>query len=268
MESVCCACATGLEKTDEIVCNGFCKSAFHLKCANLSVALRDAIVDCSQLFWMCRACTKMMANACFRQAISSTNSAMQSTVDQQTKVLDELRKEVALNTTKINTILQRTPLPTTPHIPRSQLTSNLRKRPRLIIPDEPPQRERASEGTKDIAPDEDIPLAAARKSELFWLYLSGFDPHATVQQVEKLVRNNLNSDKPLQILKLIPRGKLLDELTFVSFKVGIDLQLKELALSGSTWQKGITFRPFDFKHTSNSRTVFRFTSPSGRNQSQ
>ena len=234
MESVCCACARGLEKEDEVVCSGFCKSSFHLKCAHLTAETRDAVANCSQLFWMCRACTKMMANACFRQAISSTNSAVQFMVDEQNKVLDEIRKEVALNTTKINTILQRTPLPTTPRIPRSQQTLNLRKRPRLLIPDEPPQREIVSEGTKDVEPDDAIPLAAAQKEQLFWLYLSGFDPQATVQQVDKLVRSNLKTDKAVQVVKLVPRGKTLDELTFVSFKAGIDMRLKDLALTKST----------------------------------
>ena len=233
----------------------------------MSAETRDAVASCSQLFWMCKACTKMMANACFRQAITSTNIAMQSIADEQSKVLDELRKEAALNTAKINTILERTPLPTTPHLPRSQLTLNLRKRPRLLIPDESPQRVNTCEGTKDIEADDAIPLAAARKDQLFWLYLSGFDPKATVQQVEKLVRNNLNTDKAVQVVKIVPKGKSLDELTFVSFKAGVDTQLKDLALSKSTWQKGIVFRQFDSQRTSNTRVPFRFQSTSERNQS-
>ena len=215
MAAVCCACAHDLAKSDEIICSGFCKSSFHLKCARLTAELRDVVANCSQLFWMCRACTKMMANACFRQAISSTNNAMQTIVDDQNKALDELRKEIALNTTKINTILQRTPLPATPRVPRTQQTTNLRKRPRLIIPDEPSQQENILEGTKDCVPDDAIPLAAARKDNLFWLYLSGFDPHATVEQIQKLARNNLNTDRDVDVVKLVPKGRTIEDLTFV-----------------------------------------------------
>ncbi|XP_053691644.1 uncharacterized protein LOC128740148 [Sabethes cyaneus] len=159
----------------------------------------------------------MMSNARFRQAISSTNNAMQAMVDDQNKVLDELRKEIALNTMKINTILQRTPMPTTPRIP---ITTNSRKRPRLIIPDESSQqRDNATEGTRDIQPDDAIPLAAAKKEKLFWLYLSGFDPQATVNQIEKLVRNNLNTEKTVDVVKLVPKGKTLEELTFTEADV-------------------------------------------------
>ena len=215
MESVCCACVRGLEKAEEIVCSGFCRSSFHLKCAHLTAETRDIVAGCSQLFWMCSACTKMMANACFRQVISSTNNAMQSLVDEQNKALEEIRKEIALNTTKINTILQRTPFPATPRLPRSELSINLRKRPRLLIPDEPPQRENVLEGTRDVEPDDAIPLAVSQKDKQFWLYLSGFDPHATVAQIEKLIRSNLKTDKAVNVVNIVPKGKTLEELTCV-----------------------------------------------------
>lgn len=182
--------------------------------------------------------------------------------DKQTKVLDELRKEIALNTTKINTILQRTPLQT-PRIPRPQLPVSSRKRPRLLI-DEASNNENVSVGTRDIGPNESIPLAASQREDKFWLYLSGFDPHATAQQIESLVKGNLNiTDGVVDVAKLVPKGRTLDELTFVSFKVGLDPQLKEVALTGSSWQKGIVFRQFDFSHSTTARTTFRFQSTPG-----
>lgn len=269
MESVCFACASTLEKADEIICSGFCKSSFHLKCAHQSSAIRDTVASCAQLFWMCRACTKMMSNATFRQAISSTNSVMQLMAEEQSKAFEELRKQIALNTTKINTILQRTPAQTTtPRVPRNQVPTNSRKRPRLQLPDEPTHHENPTEGTKDINPDDAIPLATAQRANRFWLYLSGFDPQATVQQIEKLVKQNVNTDEDIEVVKLVPKGKTLEQLTSVSFKVGIGLHLKDLALSGSTWQKGIIFRQFDFEQTASTRTIFRFRATSGDNTAQ
>lgn len=209
----------------------------------------------------------MMSNAHFRRAIASTNDVLEVANEKQTKVLDELRKEIALNTTKINTILQRTPLQT-PRNPRSQLPTTSRKRPRLLI-DEPSNNDNVSVGTRDIGPNESIPLAASQREEKFWLYLSGFDPHATTQQIENLVKGNLNiTDGVVDVAKLVPKGRTLDELTFVSFKVGLDPQLKEIALSGSSWQKGIIFRQFDFGHSTTTRTTFRFQSSPGESHPQ
>lgn len=267
MESICFACTHTVNKADEIMCNGFCKSSFHLKCVHQSTEIRNMIASCAQLFWMCKACTKMMSNANFRQAISSTNSVMESMAVEQTKVLDELRKEIALNTTKINTILDRTPLQTTPLIPRPKHFGPSRKRPRLFV-DETSQHDDVSAGTKEIAPDESIPLAAEQRQDKFWLYLSGFDPQATVQQIEKLVKSNLNTDSTVDVVKLVPKGRTLDELTFVSFKIGLETHLKDTALSGSSWQKGITFRQFDFGHSSSTRKTFRFQPTPRENSSQ
>lgn len=246
------------------MCNGFCNSSFHLKCVHQSLEIRDTITTCSQLFWMCKACTKMMSNANFRRAITSTNDAMEYMVENQNKMLSELRKEIALNTNKINTILQRTPMHTTPHITRSHPVVSSRKRPRLHIDE--PQHTSVSFGTKEITADEPIPLAPEQREDKFWLYLSGFDPQASIQQITKLVKSNLNinADAAVDVIKLVPKGRTLEELTFVSFKVGMESQLRDVALSGSNWQKGIIFRQFDFSHTSSSRTNFRFeSSPAG-----
>lgn len=264
MEIMCFSCTHPVEKADEIMCNGFCKSSFHLKCVHQSAEIRNTVAECSQLFLMCRACTKMMSNANFRQAISSTNNVIASMANEHTKELAELRKEIALNTAKINTILQRTPLPATPHTPRSQFAVPSRKRPRLHV-DEPSDHDKASVGTKEIAPDESVPLAAKRKEDKFWLYLSGFDPQATESQIAKLVKTNLKDDRSVDVAKLVPKGRTLVELTFVSFKVGLDPELKETALAASSWQKGITFREFDFRHTS--RQTFRIEPSPGETPS-
>lgn len=257
MESICFACTQTVNQTDEIVCKGFCRSTFHLECAHQSSEMRNSVAACSQLYWMCEACAKMMENANFRQAISSTNSVMEMMAEQQTKALDEMRKEIALNTTKINAILQRTPSQTTPLAPRSQPPLPSRKRPRLVI-EEPLHHDNTTVGTKEISADESIPLAASRTEEKFWLYLSGFDPQATSQQIENLVKSNLKTDETVDVAKLVPKGRSLDELSFVSFKVGMNQGLKDVALSASSWQKGITFRPFDFSHTASTRQTFRF----------
>lgn len=266
MESICFACTNSVKKEDEIICKGFCRSPFHLECVHQSTDIRNSVSGCSQLYWMCEACSKMMSNANFCQAIISTNSVISLMTDEYSKALDGLRSEIAQNTANINTILQRTPAQSTPHIPRAQLSVPSRKRPRLLV-EEPPHNEKASVGTREIAPEESIPLAT-QKEEKFWLYLSGFDPQATTQQIEKLVKNNLNTAKPVDVVKLVPKGRALDELTFVSFKVGLDMQLKDAALSGGTWQKGISFRQFDFNHSTSTRQTFRFQPSPNDNHSQ
>lgn len=252
--SVCCSCTRDLEKEEEIVCKGFCKMPFHLKCVNQSAATRDAVVNCAQLFWMCQACTKMMANATFRQAIQSTNNAMEAINSEHSKALIELRQEMEQNTAKINTILHNMPNVLQERVGRKGSTSNNRKRPRIdedVIQPESNQ----TEGTKDIDPSVMIPLAERKTNESkFWVYLTGFSSNATEDDIRGLVQRNLNTSETVDVRKLVPKGKNLEELSFVSFKVGVGLQLKDSALLTSTWQKGIIFREFDF----HPRSTFQF----------
>lgn len=254
--SVCCSCAGELVKAEEIVCNGFCRSSFHLKCVHQSVATRDAVINCSQLFWMCCACTKMMANANFRHAISSTNNAVEAISAEHSKALIELRQEMEQNTAKINSILSQIPSALQNRTGRRGSTSSNTNRKRPRIDEEDTQSEsNVTVGTKEIDPQVTIPLAESKTDDnLFWLYLSGFDPKASEDEIRGLVQQNLNTTDTIDVRKLVPKGKKLEELTFVSFKVGVGVQLKDLALLTSTWQKGITFREFDF----HPRPTFQF----------
>lgn len=195
----------------------------------------------------------MMKNATFRQAISSTNSAIEVNNDEQNKALTELRNEIEQNTIKINSILER--LPTASARQEIQRKAgplvNSRKRPR--VDDE--SRTETSAGTKETDPAVIIPLAVRQeKEDLFWLYLSGFDPKATEDDIRELVKRNLNTNETVEVRKLVPKGKNLEELTFVSFKVGVVLDLKDSALSPASWQQGISFREFEFQ----TRGTFQF----------
>lgn len=241
-EAICHSCANNIADRQTITCMGFCQSIFHVECARTTLAFRDMIVKSPQVFWMCSACTRMMANATFRQTINSTNYVLCQAQEEQNKVLLELRTEIQQNTANINKLLE------------TAQGGNSRKRPRELdfqnsmqafVPT--PANISESHGTKETEPDIPVPLAAPTAPR-FWLYLSGFDPKASVEQIEQLTRHNLNinAEETIDVAKLVPKNTDLNELSFVSFKVGIGLQLKEVALANTSWQRGIIFREFDF----------------------
>ncbi|XP_055590860.1 uncharacterized protein LOC129742947 [Uranotaenia lowii] len=246
---ICCACNLSLAKEDEIVCKGFCRSSFHLKCVNLNSATRDLIAQSHQLFWMCPSCTQMMDNATFRQAIASTNAVIQTMCEEQNKNLLGLQKAVDINTARINEILTRhtakpagknenTPHSITPHRSMTPLSKKRKV---------PPTENRFAKlprlqliGSKTVDPDLPVTIAAQSRNSTtenkFWLYLSGFDPNSTQEQVAELVKRNLQAETA-DVTKLVPKGKNLVELSFVSFKVGLDMQFRNAALVSSSWQK-------------------------------
>lgn len=262
--NICFSCTCELLDADTIICKGFCRSSFHMKCVNQDSDIRDRVKSTSQLFWMCEGCTEMMLNANFRQTIVSTNTVIQLVREEHNQVLEELRNGIKQNSDKINSLLQVNTM--TDGSSQSNNTSFAapqitRKRRRLQEAEDTTSNHDAvsvnkTEGTKEVDAAVVVPLAAPREKK-FYLYLSGFAPEATVNEISDLVMKNLNcTNETVDVAKLVPKGKNLCELTFVSFKVGIGLHLKDLALQSSSWQKGIVFREFD-SNQSAKRTGFR-----------
>ena len=119
-------------------------------------------------------------------------------------------------------------------------------------------------GTKrrrDDRPDIDVPIANGTKSidlsdlsvpsisptappEKFWLYLSRLNPLITDQDVQNIVSRCLCVADSIDVVRLVPKGKDVTGMTFVSFKIGLDPSMKDLALDPASWPAGLQFREF------------------------
>lgn len=78
----------------------------------------------------------------------------------------------------------------------------------------------------------------------FWLYLSGFQPLISPDDVQKIGGRCLDLSSPCDVIRLVPRGKDVSNMSFVSFKIGLDPSLEQRALLSSTWPDGLVFREF------------------------
>lgn len=78
----------------------------------------------------------------------------------------------------------------------------------------------------------------------FWLYLSRLNPLITENDVQKIVSRCLNIVDSVDVVRLVPKGKDVSNMTFVSFKIGLDISLKDLALDPASWPSELHFREF------------------------
>lgn len=78
----------------------------------------------------------------------------------------------------------------------------------------------------------------------FWLYLSGFQPLISPDDVQKIVTRCLDLSSPCDVVRLVPKGKDVSKMSFISFKIGLDPALKEKALLPLSWLDGLVFREF------------------------
>jgi hypothetical protein len=89
-------------------------------------------------------------------------------------------------------------------------------------------------------------IASVRLAEpRFWLYVSNLNP-AIVDEDEDLkeyLESTFGTDN-IKFVKLLPDARDVNSCEFVPFKLGFPLQLKDEALSPSSWPEGFTIREF------------------------
>lgn len=229
-------------------CGGFCSSTVCMRCTGIAEDTYASIQANTHLVWMCMSCKNLLSKARFANSLVSVNKASESVIESmkaeiRDSVLTDIRNEIRSNFKTLINSVPRTPI-------------SLYRTP--LAPSAGTKRLRESDGDDDNASrrpakamcgvgtsTEDTNLVAPeREPEKFWLYLSGILPDVPDAKVTELVQSKLkNTD--LRVVKLVPRGKDIRYLSFVSYKIGIPLELKPIALDTATWPRGIRFREFE-----------------------
>lgn len=273
MSKNCGKCVKGIRGIEYAKCSGFCDQLFHFACCGITRPTYE-LISASAL-WLCAECRSTLNNRCLKDLLTGsediTLSLKQeleeikcrlaaisdaidvSAADTQSKLqqfgisLSETKNNVAAVVNKTHATVCEV----------SNVPPNPSKRRRV---DDNTDRDFASvaQGTGDIDFDGiSAPmLIPAAPPALFWLYLSGFHPQVTTEDVEKIIGRCLPIDEPVRTNKLVPKDADISKLTFVSFKVGLPPMVKDAALLPATWPKGIRFREFEDHSSKNQQHQF------------
>lgn len=120
------------------------------------------------------------------------------------------------------------------------------KRPRERSARETPKSRPNAElvvGTKSVDKESMIVDTVAKPAEKTWIFLSRIARHVTEADITELVKSCLKTQS-VDVRKLVRKDADLNQFEFISFKVGVDLNLKGIALDPANWPKGIYFREF------------------------
>lgn len=229
-------------------CGGFCSSTVCMRCTGIAEDAFAAIKANTHLVWMCTACKNLLAKARFTNSLVSIDKANESVIESMKNeirdgVLADIKNEIRSNFKTLIDSVPRTPVSfyRTPLGP-----SGSTKRLRENDGDDDTSFRRPAKtmcGVGTSAEDTNL-VAPEQESERFWLYLSGILPEVPDDKVTELVESKLKTTN-LRVIKLVPRGKNTRSLTFVSYKIGIPIELKPIALATETWPRGIRFREFE-----------------------
>lgn len=205
----------------------------------------DFVNEQKNVFWLCDKCIDQF-NAI---KLPSSPSEIVSGVSEMIKdSLMELKSD--LQETKALTQALAGKIKSTDNAGSNQARSAWPsiKRSRYIAEKETPKSRPDSKlvvGTKSVEKDNLTVDTVAKPPEKFWLYLSRIAPHVNEADILELVKNSLNTQELIDVRKLVRKGADLKQFAFISFKVGLDLKLKDAALDPSVWPKGIYFREFE-----------------------
>lgn len=249
MASACEKCANDING-DSVKCGGFCSSQVCMRCSSIPDDVYASIKGNMHLVWMCTTCKNLLSKARFANALVSVNKASESLIESmkmeiRDSVLTDIKNEIRLNFKTLINSVPRTPASSyrTPLAPPSR---NKRQRENDSDDDATSHRPaKAMFGIGTGAEDTNlvVPEAAERDSDKFWLYLSGILPTVPDSKVTELAESKLKTTN-LRVVKLVPRGRDTNSLTFVSYKIGMSHALKTIALATETWPRGIRFREF------------------------
>lgn len=90
-----------------------------------------------------------------------------------------------------------------------------------------------------------------------WYHVSQFDSNTDNVKMREWFMKILDAED-IQCVKLIPKGRQISELSFVSFKLGVHSSLVTKVMNPLTWPKGISVRPFQRRNGMSTPRVFRF----------
>lgn len=232
-------------------------------CVKLDYSFRGVLkAHARNVFWMCDGCADMFSSDHFRKISSRcTNDSVPDEVSLKS-LKDDIAglKEIVKNMTSQIDSKTINPVMTSPWSVANRMTSvnplpNTPKRKRES--DQPKEKPFNIRGTKTASA---LVKTVSPPEELFWLYLSAFDPSTSNDEIVALARNclTLTDDVDPKVVRLVPRDKDPNTLNFVTFKVGFRNSLKDLALSKETWPENVFFREFESR-PKNEQRVIRLT---------
>lgn len=200
------------------------------------------------LYWMCDKCADSFENSHLRAITSQAdgNSPLSMLTDAITNLQSEIKK---IASRPVPTI-QSPKLNRWPTVGDSIRSS---KRPRELDP--VVRTTECLHGSKPINQDIVSVPVTEKPSNKFWLYLSRIRPDVTNEAISEMVKANLETDIEPHVVKLVAKGADTSNMSFVSFKVGLDPSLKNSALDPSSWPEGILFRQFEDYSTQKFRRI-------------
>ncbi|XP_065075674.1 uncharacterized protein LOC135699359 [Ochlerotatus camptorhynchus] len=241
----CGECQLVINELEPLRC-GFCETFYHIsqQCCGINIRNLKEPLSAGKILFVCNSCRGVLQGRSIRCFIDDQQQQQMqppslASLPDQVRQLHDAVAELSKKVDNFSANPQRNPsLSATPVWPKPGAKRRREDRPDIDVP--------TVNGTKTIdLSGLSVPsIAPSTPPEKFWLYLSRLNPLITDNDVQSIVSRCLSLTEPVDVVRLVPRGKVVSSMTFVSFKIGLDPCLKDAALDPDSWPAGLQFREF------------------------
>ncbi|XP_055543157.1 uncharacterized protein LOC129728727 [Wyeomyia smithii] len=243
MDSNCYQCSKPIKTIEVIQCNGFCHQSAHLKCVGLIRPHVDFVNEQNNILWFCDHCIAQLEYI-KQNPMKSTQDVVAVFSNALRESLGELKTELQETKELTKTLVDKRQFNDSAAVGRSRTAWPSIKRTRDTTPKPRPDLKLVG-GTKSIDLGSASVETVAKPTEKFWVYLSRIARHVTEDDISELVKQCLETTQPVDVRKLVRKDADVNQYAFISFKFGVEKDLKDKALDPSVWPKGIFFREFE-----------------------
>lgn len=225
----CKACTIEIVAGDIVVsCEGLCEDQcyYHARCVGLSY---DEGCSClhENIFWMCDSCRDAIQHARFRKAFIKKED---NNYDAKREI-NCLKSEVKRISEALSVIETISAVPAVPN----QSTSSEHQHSFINKPNSPLSSTRLSaiNSAERVTANTNLQL-----------YVSNIAPDVTEHELKQMICESLGAVEVLHAKCLISSWQDISTFSYVSYKITVDNQFRDAALTASNWPKGVRCREF------------------------
>ena len=253
-KKLCGECKLEVNDLEPIRC-GFCDARYHInqQCCGFNSRVCKDLFSQGKIIFICPHCRDELNG----QSIGAYVADM---IDKQPPPHSQQLNDLPGQVQKLDEVVEglSKKIDNMPHKPlnidgSASTPINLSATP--VWPARNPKRRRADRLPVEIASDRgtntidisdlSVPsITSAAAQKCFWLYLSGLNPKISDGDLQKNVSRCLNGIEPIAVIRLVQRGADTSNFSYVSYKIGLDPDVKSIALDPASWPAGLLFREF------------------------
>lgn len=234
---------------DSIKCDGPCNMSIHAKCASLTRTAIKMINESSNIFYFCDRCKVFPVKAitehliAIKTSISNLSDVMSVQSEKTTKLMDE----VAANTIKTDKLTSSSMTPVSGFRLDSQTVLS-QKRRRLDTSPSVPRNASPAPLSRNLlvgSAENGGGLQSVETRKI--VVASQLHNSTTAEQLKAYISEKLSTGETANSIRcnmMLPNGRSVDEVDFLSFKVSVPASLYDSLLKADIWPKGVTVREF------------------------